>query len=183
MTDNNLIILLRQRIIDCLTANNWTYPVLSKMQPTQQGVEPVDSQQGSAVYFQKLYDEKWGFPMTSQTFDPVTGLLYESTEQNIATTFKISALAIQLTTDITKPTASDIVNYVNLMLQTFETIRIFTAQGVNILRVTIAQNEYFEDDRHRNEAHPTFDITLCHTNTVTTTVPYSEQLVPSDTLI
>jgi hypothetical protein len=46
------------------------------------------------------------------------------------------------------------------------------AQGVNILRPTHVANPYFEDDRHRNEAYPSFDLVFTHTNSISQPIGY-----------
>lgn len=144
------------------------YGVSQKEQPTQQGVT-TDPQ----IFFEKLYDVPFGYPEVSHSInntDPNNPQMVETELQLVETTFQVSALVIQEPSDLTIPTASDVVNLIRSFLISRQTIRLWAKQGVSLLRVTQVRNSYFEDDRHRNEASPNFDIVLTHNRTISQNV-------------
>ena len=166
-TDNSLIQLFLPIIKAGLTADGFTTTVVKQSnQPTQQGIPTAPT-----VYFFKAYNYRYGFlgrkdiwnTMTSQ-FDHVEGQYFEST-------FQVSALVLQDPTDLTIPTASDLVNEVASIMQSDSTRAILKTSGVGILRVTDITNPYFVDDHDNFEASPSFDFTLTYFNTRVTTSP------------
>ena len=181
MQDNALIDLLASRLEAATLAAGWLdvngqpYGVSQKEQPTQQGI-PVVPQ----VFFEKLFDHAYGFPALSYSVDnsnPNAPVMTETETRQIETTFQISALVPQDPTDLSIPTASDVVNAMHMFLSSRATIRLWQPQGVSILRVTAPiQNTYFEDDRHRNAASPSFDIVLTHSQVINTVVNSTNQL-------
>lgn len=177
MLDNDLIRLFRKSIVEGLALNGWTYPVIQRSQPTQQGI-PTET----TVFFQKLYDYRYGSPCLTSKID-LTNLAQniETTTQNMETTFQVSVLSILTpamdTTTNPQPTASDISNYVANILQRRDTVRkLLAANNVNVLRIQKVDNTYFEDDRHRNEAWPTFEVVLTHQTVTTNIVNNTDQV-------
>lgn len=154
--DADLIVLLRSVISSGLALRGWNYPVIQRSQPTQQGI-PTEP----GIYFQKMYDNHYGMPgTTTQINVPSVGSNTEVNTQKMESTFQISALIIRHPSigATTEPTASDISNYVATVLQRRDTVRELIKHNVNVLRLKRIGNEYFEDDRHRHEAWPTFEI-------------------------
>ncbi len=128
--------------------------------------------------FEKLFDLRYGWTArTELTYDEANDVFQAPEVQKTATTFQIGSLVIQDPQDLTIPTASDVVNYMAMWLASQSTIKAFLAQGVEMLRVTEVRNPYFEDDRHRNEASPTFDIVLLHDRILPQTVPAAVRVV------
>lgn len=161
MTDNEMIKLIRGHIMQYVASTGRTTPVMQKHMADQQGMETVDTG-GDGIYLQKIADYYWGWPGTETVYDQVNDVMTEITTQNVETTFDISALSIQDPNDTSKPTASDVVNGLAMWMQKRETLRLINEQGVNIKPLKNISNPYFEDDRHRNEASPTFRITITH---------------------
>lgn len=172
MRDNELINLVGQTLTAACVAAGWsTFEVLQVQGPTQQGTPS-----GPSVLFQKLFDAPYGWPKEKLTYNQATpqnpvDSFTDASIQEYQTTFQISSLVIQHPDDTALPTASDVANMMKQYMNARHTISEFMALGVGILRVTQVRNEYFEDDRHRNEAHPTFDIVFTHRRQVDFSVP------------
>lgn len=161
MKDNDLIALLSAQLNLAVTAGGWDFPVIQKQQPTQQGIPYAP-----AVFFEKLFDYHYGWAETDYpVYDPSTNMFDESETQNLETTFQISAWVIQNPADLTIPTASDVVNFLKMFMTSRSMVRTLmsnAAEPINIQRVTQVRNPYIEDDRHRNEATPNFDLVFSH---------------------
>lgn len=173
MTDNELIVVLRRRIMEGVTATNWQCPVVQKFQPTQQGTQEIDPLLGNnaVVYFEKLFDRPYGWAGSKSEYRSDSLDYLEKETQLYESTFQISALTIQNPADLSLPTASDIVNYMKMWLNHRVTVEVFMAQDINVLRITDVRNVPFEDDRHRFEYNPTFDIVMTHYRKLDITVP------------
>jgi hypothetical protein len=169
MNDASLIRLFRRSIVEGLALNGWLFPVVQRSQPTQQGI-PTET----TVFFQKLFDNRYGQPCLKTMYGvPTPDLNTEVTTQHMETTFQVSVLTLlspSMNTD-NQPTASDISNYVANILQRRDTVRkMLASNNVNVLRISKVDNSYFEDDRHRNEAWPTFEVVLTHQTVTSNTV-------------
>lgn len=166
MRDKDLIILLAETLEAASAAAGWNYIVIQVNGPTQQGI-PVDP----AIFFEKLFDEPHGWPKADLVYDEPNDVFKEGSVQTYLSHFQLSALVIQDPSNTDLPTASDVVNYLKQYLQARPTVSKFMAQGINSFRVTQVRNPYFEDDRHRFEARPSFDIVLTHDRSVVFDVP------------
>lgn len=169
MLDSQLIALLNQRMQSAVLAIGFgPMPVIQKDQPTQQGTAS-----GPAAYFQKLFDIPRGWASTSHYTNGVTGDYVERTTQMYETTFQISAFYWQ---DPEKPddqivTASDIANQLLMWFVSRSQRRTLKALGLMILRVNEVRNPAFENDDHRFEYAPSFDIVFVHLRTIDVVVP------------
>lgn len=165
MNDNALIAVVATQIEAAMTAAGWGYVVIQKNDPTQEGAPS-----GPAVFFEKLFDHPYGWPMSKAVQNaPLT--LSETTTQLYETTFQISALVKQDPQNLFLPTASDVANYVKIFISTPTIIRAMAAQGVATLRVTEVRNPYFEDDHSQFEANPSFDIVVTSNRSISLTIP------------
>lgn len=177
MLDNALIDLLATRLEAAASAGGWkdstgaAYGVSQKQQPTQQGI-PTDPQ----IFFEKLFDVGFGFPQVQHVYDSETDTMAEVETQLTETTFQISALVRQDPTDLSIPTASDVANFVRGFMLARATIRAWKAQGVSVLRVTTVRNDYLEDDRHQNEATPSFDLVLTHSRVINNAINFAAEM-------
>jgi hypothetical protein len=174
MTDNQLIQFMATQLDAASEASGWNYPVLQKNNPTLEGIPAAP-----AIFFEKLFDHAYGWPIESFVYNSTPDNFSDNETQLYETTFQISALVIQDPENLNLPTASDVANYVKLWLTHPVTLQQFRSQNVGLLRVTQIRNPYFEDDRHRFEAHPNFDLVLTHDNTLTLTVPAANRAVPA----
>jgi hypothetical protein len=174
MTDNQLIQFMATQLDAASAAAGWNYPVLQKDNPTLEGIPAAP-----AIFFEKLFDRAYGFPIDSLVYNSTPDNYSDNEMQLYETTFQISALVIQNPADLTLPTASDVANYVKRWLTHPVTLQNFRSQNVGLLRITHIRNPWFEDDRHRFEAHPNFDLVLTHDNTLTITVPAAIKAVPA----
>lgn len=172
MLDKELIVMFRQRLVDGITAAQWTMPVVAKNQPTMQGIETQPT-----VFFEKLWDQHYGWAKADLNYNPTTVDYSETETQQVATVFRVSALAIQDPADLNSPTAADVTNYLAQWIKSRATVKAFMAQNVNLQRVTEVHNPVWVDDRDRFEQMPLFDVTLTHQRTLTTTVPSTKIIV------
>lgn len=159
MTDNELIRIFLPIIQAGLAAVPQYSNVVVKQsnQPTVQGANSVPT-----VYFYKVGDPKrYGFLMREEK-DTLTGKIRIET-QAYETSFNVSAWVRQ---DPVNPdyTASDLVNYVSMIMGSQDTIEKMMVFNVGILRIMDIDNPYFKDDRDQYEAAPAFSFTLTHFN-------------------
>lgn len=140
--------------------------IAQSYQPTQQGVNTKPT-----AYLFKIGDKRYGYPAFQEIWDADSETMIHKTTQQYETTFQISALAIQNPKTPSAPTASDILNLIAYILQSSTIVAAFEAQDVGILRVTDVRNPYFQDDKGRNEASPSFDFVLTHKQIILSTSP------------
>ena len=131
--------------------------VVQKDQPTQQGTAT-----GPTIYFQKLFDQPRGQPRLNYYLTDPKNMREEGT-QLYETTFQISALYWQNPLQEQNiNTASDLVNGVQQMLQLPSIRQPMLDRNVRTLRIDVVRNPPFENDDHRFEYIPNFDIVLTH---------------------
>lgn len=141
-------------------------PVIQKDQPTQQGI-PYER----AVYFQKLFDRTRGWAKTTSAPKDAEGLQFNVTDdQLVATHFQISTLAIQDPADLNSVTAADMANHLRMWMNHRMTVEFLAPHGVNVELVRELKNNPFEDDRHRSEYHPGFELVVTHQSSFTAVV-------------
>lgn len=157
MLDNELYQILIPIIQNGLNAQGFSnIPVVQLNQPTQQGVNTE-----STVYLTKLSDERLGFVRNNSEWDEIDQKEIETDSQIIVSNFQASALVIQ-NPEVISYTASDLLNYVALILNSFATVRALAQNNLGILRIAPIQNPYFSDDKDRFEAMPSFDFGITH---------------------
>ncbi len=167
LTDNSLIQIFLPIIQAGLTADGFTTTVVRQSnQPTQQGIPTVPT-----VYFFKVYNRRYGFLKREDVWDTISSSFIHTESQYYETAFQVSALVLQNPSDLTIPTASDLVNEVSCIMQSDSTRAILNAQGIGILRITDLTNPYFVDDRDNFEASPSFDFVVTYLNTRESTSP------------
>jgi len=166
-TDNSLIQLFLPIMQAGLIADGFTTTVVKQSnQPTAQGIPTAPM-----VYFSKVYNKRYGFLGRKDVWDENALEFVHTESQYYETAFQVSALVLQNPTDLTIPTASDLVNEVASIMQSDSTRDILNKSGVGILRITDVTNPYFVDDRDNFEASPSFSFTLTYLNTRVTTTP------------
>lgn len=153
MKDNELIDIFATQLELGVASGGWDFLVIQKNQPEKQGVPSAPS-----VFFEKLFDHRYGFPIIKNTYDPLTDTFIEKNVQFYETTFQVSALVRQDPADLSLPTASDVANQVCMYMQSRRVIKLLRAQSVAVLRVSDLRNPYFIDDKVRYEGNPNFDI-------------------------
>lgn len=173
MLDNQLF----QLIISVLKANQSIagiagLQVVQAYQPTRQGVATAPT-----IYIHKIGDRRFGFRSASDVWDTHAAQMVHTETQKYETKFQLSALATQNPSTPNQMTASDIVNLCAYCLQSVIAVAQFENNGVGVLRVTDVRNPYFLDDRDQPEASPSFDFTLTHDQTITSTMPIVSETV------
>lgn len=166
MNDNTLIKILRERIQHSLESVGMAdVPVIQKPQPEQQGVKTE-----TAVYFQKMFDRRYGIKGVSSTYDEVSGDFEKTETQVIDITFQVSVL-IPPTYSEDALTALDVVNAVAMGLASRPSVREYVKNGFNVLKITDVTNPVFTDDRFQFEFMPSFDIVFVASRQYNSRVP------------
>ena len=174
MLDNALIDLFATQLEAASAAAGWNYIVLQKDQPTQEGIPTAPT-----IFFEKLFDHSYGWPeVTYSDYDPATNMFTETETQWTETTFQVSAMVIQDPSNLSLPTASDVVNYMKLFTNSRGTIARLKAQAVSALRISELRNPYYRDERHVFEGNPNFDVVLQHQRMIQTQIGATNVVVP-----
>ncbi len=164
--------------------------VQQSYQPRQQGINKLPT-----VYLHKLFDErigcvgratKWvgseisaesGEIITSENDQPIItdggliGTMQHTETQQYATHFQLSAVIDQNPVVLDGLTASDILNRAAAVLQSSGFIEAAQTNELGIFRIGQIRNPYFEDDRDRFEAMPSFDFAMTHKQVIVTEAP------------
>lgn len=136
--------------------------VAQNFQPRQQGQDD-----GPCIYFVKLFDKRVGSVGTKDTFvapvdpDPV-GTMRHTEVQVYETHYQFMALLPQNPADVDRLTESDALNLVAGIIASDACRAALQAAGLGILRVMDVQNPYFQDDKDRFAASPSFDVVFTH---------------------
>jgi hypothetical protein len=175
MTDNQLIALVISNLNTAIQLAGWSFPVIQKNNPTQQGIPSTPG-----VFVEKAFDMNYGFAGADFALSPDQTVFNDSETQIVETTVQISAWAIQDPTNTSAPTASDICEYLKQYMNHRTIAAALTALGVGVYRVTEVRNPYITDDRTLFEATPSFDLVLVHDRTLTLTVPAADKILPEN---
>lgn len=162
-TDNTLIEVIIDELDALLKKYGIQAEVAQKNQPEQQGVVGYTESAppgAPVVYVEKLFDEQYGHPITKWKHDEFP--LKEYHTQICFSTFQFSTLVRQSSTDIDRPTASDLAIAVCNLFKTRACVMRLVERNIGIHRVTTVRNPYFEDDQDRYEASPNFDMVFTY---------------------
>ena len=182
MRDNEimkiLIPFLTTSVADYLVANNVMMPavkVQQNYQPHQQGtpLQPV-------VALHKLSNTRYGFPLIQDKWNIPLQRMEHTEEEVIENIYQVNTLVIQDPSDTEQVTSSDLCNIVAEILQSAKGNKYLHDNGLNVYRIQPITNVYFQDDRDRQEASPSFDFTLQHK---TTTISLSPIVTKYETAI
>jgi hypothetical protein len=157
MLDNDLIRLFRPLLINGFLRSGFNnVTVQQSYLPNRQGVpsNPV-------VYFQKLYDKRYGFCSNNTEYDYDLNQMIRTEEQVYETTFQVSSLLKQDPSNIGY-TSSDLINIASQTMQTETTLKALNSAGVGILRVTNVRNPFDLNDKDEFASSASFDFTLTH---------------------
>lgn len=167
MLDNAFIILFRPLLLAGLTARGLTtVQVKQNYQPTQQG-----RADGPAIYFNKIFDHRYGSPRVEETWNATTGLKSRTTTQVVLSTWQFGAITNQDPSNDTELTAEDILKYAASAMQDEDFQAGLVAQGVNISRISDIRIVRVKNDRDQFESNPTFDAIINHTDVFVSNVP------------
>lgn len=173
MLDNELLALVTTQLQAAITMGGWDIglTVMQKGQPTQEGIPS-----NPTIFFEKLFDEEIGW---AQVREQLGTTAFTSTEQQfVATHIQVSALVIQDPMDTSRPTASDVANYMRQYMSSRYFRSILKPYGANTFKINEVRNPFFEDDRHRMEAFPSFDVAITHNRAISFQVPAIYTAVP-----
>ncbi len=179
MLDNQIFAVLVAALTAGFTALGAAIPgpvaVQQSYQPTTQGVNTQNT-----VFIHKIGDHRYGTVKRETYWEPDTdsgGTMVHKETQYYETTFQIDALAIQNPANVTQLTASDIVNYVAAIMQSDATLQTLYDNKLQILRIIDVRNPYFENDKNRFQASPSFDFTLEHEQVIISSGPVASRII------
>lgn len=140
-------------------------PVVQLNQPTQQ---PRGT---SSVYFNFMFDKRFGWPQTSMLYDEVKKEFVFTERQHFIGTVQVSALYPATPGDMARITAKDLINYLAQKMNSMNYVRAFRKAGLGILRIPHINQSPFDNDRGQYEFMPSFDMDICFNREIGDTVP------------
>lgn len=155
MLENLLIQNLREVIIGGLTDVAGA-KVLQAYQPIANGAEKAPT-----IYLSRISDKRYAFNKR-KSVDDFSGNQITTNTQIIETTIQVNAWIKRSLKDVNQFTANDLVHKVAAIFSTDETMTFLKSKNLSILRITEIRNPYFKDDNNQNEASPSFDVTVIH---------------------
>ncbi|UVE47609.1 hypothetical protein KS461_10080 [Pseudomonas chlororaphis] len=166
MTDNELKALIRKTLLDLLALQGVTdVPVLAGYQPTGQGRAP------KGIYFFPVGEPQYGWQSRKSRFDVVTGNQVHTESQIALSQFQIGGYAQESPSNTEAPTAMDVTRLASMLIKSTPAIEALKKAGAGLQRITTIRTPYFENDHGRQEAAPSFDITISHQCTITLSTP------------
>jgi len=166
MTDNDLKELIRKTLLDLMALQGVVdVPVLAGNQPTGQGRSP------KGIYFFPVGEPQHGWQYRKDKYNPATGGQTHTETQIVRSQFQVGGYAHEDPLDTTAPTALDITSQASMLIKSMPAVEAFKKAGAGLERVTAIRTPFFENDQGRQEAAPSFDITISHQRIITLTAP------------
>jgi hypothetical protein len=165
-TEKELFGTIRSILLAGFAALDIEIGVKQANQPTQQGVPSTQT-----VFMALVTNHRFGSPQRSDEWDVDDAVMRHTELQQYESTFQLTGLATQDPTATDQLTAGDLINYAAYIMQNDTCIATLRDLGWGIERVTDIRNPYFQDDRDRFEASPSFDFVITHKQVVASEVP------------
>ena len=167
MNDNAIITIIRNILLAGFAANSMAnVRVRHSYQPTKTGVPTAPT-----VFIHKISANRYGHPGRASVYN-MANRSFDYTESIWRTpVFQVDALSLQDPSDLTLPTASDLVELAADILQTEATRQTLLTSNIGIERIQNVRQSYFVDDRDNHEQSPSFDFTLSFRRTFVSTAP------------
>lgn len=181
-TDNTLFALIADTLDAASSLAGWNYVTVQRDQPSPQGAVTAGT-----IYLERQFDERYGWPATGNTYNPPNpntppnpqGTYTKTELQWIEARFQVSAMVIQNPSDLTLPTALDVVRYVAQYMNSRTIVKkLKRTNSVSILKVSNVRNPWDKDDRDIYEATPSFDMVVQYQAQLAFTVPATNIVVP-----
>jgi len=165
MTDNQLFALIGTVMSAGLTAQGVTVGIRQSNQPTLQGTPSIPF-----LFVQKISDHRYGF--LAKSYSTVSGITTLTETQPYITAFQVEALVpLANPSNTTSLSAADYVNAAALAMQSSAAIGLLEQNTVRVLRITDIRQTFFRDEKGLNEASPSFNFSLVHSQVLQTVVP------------
>lgn len=173
MTDNQLAILFRAQLLAGMARHGYaTLPVIASYQPTTEGRATK-----AALYFFPLLERRYGWQGRKRLVGQETITTTET--QIIESAFQVFALAPQDPTNLSLPTAKDLVNSAAMVCNSQVFSQAMNRQGVGVQRITQVRNPFFVNDQGQFEPSPSFDVTLSHKRQISEVTPVAKDVTLS----
>ena len=179
MTDNELIIVLRNALVTGLTSIGYNDPtVLQNYQPSQQG-----TRNGEVWYIHRIATHKYGHAGIKRVLNTGNDNFDVTETRVLERTFQITTLKKTDGTDITEKTAYDLAEEAAAVIESFAFRQEIRSHGVSVYRVLDIRSPYFSDDSKQNELSPNFDFTVTYCNQITSTAEPVREITGSLTQV
>jgi len=174
-TDNTLFALVADTLDAASALAGWNYLTVQRDQPSPQGAVTAGT-----IYLERQFDDRYGWPAVQSTYNPPTpdtppnpqGTYTKTEKQWIEAHFQVSAMVIQNPSDLTLPTALDVVRYCAQYLNMRTIVKQLTrTSNVSVLKVGTVRNPWDKDDRDIYEATPSFDLIVQYQAQLAVTIP------------
>lgn len=173
-TDNTLFALIANTLDAASALAGWNYLTVSRDQPSPQGAVTAGT-----IYLERQFDDRYGWPAVQSQYNPPNpntppnpqGTYTKTEVQWIEAHFQVSAMVIQNPSNLSLPTALDVVRYCGQYINARPIVKQLASQGANVLKVSTVRNPWDKDDRDIFEATPSFDLIVQYQAQIAFTVP------------
>jgi hypothetical protein len=174
-TDNTLFDLVANTLDAASALAGWNYLTVARDQPSPQGAVTAGT-----IYLERQFDDRYGWAASNDVYNPPNpdtppnpqGTYTKNELQWIEAHFQVSAMVIQNPSDLTVPTALDVVRYLAQYMNHRTIVKsLIRSSGVGILRVSTVRNPWDKDDRDIFEATPSFDLIVPYQSNIAFTIP------------
>ncbi len=181
-TDNTLFSLIANTLDEATARAGWNYVTVQRDQPSPQGAVTAGT-----VYLERQFEDRYGWPAVSSAYNapnpdipPNPQGTYTKTEKQwIEARFQVSSMVIQNPSDLTIPTALDVVRYVAQYLNARPIVKKLKRENcVSVLKVGNVRNPWDKDDRDIFEATPSFDLVVQYQSQIGFSVPATNIVLP-----
>lgn len=163
MNEKQLAALIVSELTAGLQRADVDLPVIAGNQPTTQGREDA------GVYFFPIDDPVGGWQ--GRSYGSTTdGTLPMRDSQTVETSFQVQALLPDDPTDITGPTALDVLHTARMVIASLPFVQAMVSAGAGVQRPTDVRTPYFTNDRDQFEMVPSFDFTVSHERAIIQTI-------------
>lgn len=178
MNDNLLIANVIAVLKTGFQSRSISVGIKQNYQPTQQG-----SPSGPAVFLHKIADKLYGFPERLDRWNANTASMDHTENQLLETTYQVNATAIQIPSNTTQLTSGDYLRIAARILGSDAAVKTLKDNGISVRRIMALRVTTFTDEKGQYEAEPSFDFTVGHLETETTTVTSTDVVVETIAVI
>ena len=173
-TDNTLFALIADTLDAGSAMAGWNYLTVARDQPSPQGAVTA-----GVIYLERQFDDRYGWPEQKSQYNPPNpntppnpqGTYTKTSVQWIEGRFQVSSMVIQNPSELSLPTALDVVRYLAMYLNAPPIVRSLKKRGVSVLKIGTVRNPWDKDDRDIFESTPSFDIVVQYQSEIDFTVP------------
>lgn len=159
MTEHDIIKLFKGYLETKMTEYGYPVSVKQSFQPKKVGANSANT-----LYFFHINSKRVGHPQRSASWDELTSTMGYTDKIRVESTFQISGLINYDSSSTYTP--ADFMFMAAHILQTLEFKNHIAASGAAILKIGEIRNPYFENDKDRFQASPSFDFVIAYDKTL-----------------